>query len=157
MAVDYRKIKDVLEKSGVVLAYVFGSYAKEKAGPLSDFDIAIVFSKGISNAQYKDKELDIAEKLGKILKISKVDVINLEIATSPLLKHRAVFYGTPIFAKDKKMQFELEARVRQEYEDTKYLRKKMHAIMGRQIQEGSLGTTPLSPSQEKSFTAYVHR
>ncbi len=157
MTVDYRKIRDVLKKNGIILAYVFGSYATEKAGPLSDFDIAVVFSGKVSREYYNEKELNIALQIGDVLKIGKVDVINLKTTRNPLLKHRAIFYGTPIFVKDKKAQFEIEARVRQEYEDTKYLRKKMHDIMGKQAEEGFLGATPLSPAQEKSFLKYAHR
>jgi len=55
-----RKIKEILEKNGVELAYVFGSYARGKEGPLSDFDVGIVFPKGISSNKYFDLETKIS-------------------------------------------------------------------------------------------------
>jgi predicted nucleotidyltransferase len=151
------KLNPILEKNSVALAYVFGSVAKGKEGPLSDFDVAIVFDKDVPTKGYFDRETNIGLGIGRALSVSRVDVVNLQTARSPVLKHRAVFYGEPIFVKDKKLQFYIEKRILEEFEDTKYLRSVTGAILERQIREGKIGNAPLSPKEEMSFSRYVHR
>ena len=46
--IQQKQLNEILEKSGVQLAYIFGSFAKDKVGPLSDLDIAVLFSKEVS-------------------------------------------------------------------------------------------------------------
>jgi uncharacterized protein len=112
----------VLEKHNVTLAYVFGSYVRGAVSPLSDFDIAVFFGKGVPEGEHFDCELKLAREIGSIVKRDRVDVVNLQTVKSPLLKHRAVFYGEPILVGDARLRFSLERSVRQEYEDTKHLR-----------------------------------
>ena len=150
------KIYPTLNENGVKLAYIFGSYAKGKQGPLSDFDIGIVFGNDISQAQYFDLETKISLEISKILRIGRVDVVNLVAARNPLLKHNIVAGGNPILVKDEEMRFEIEKRIMEEYEDTKYLRSNKYRAIRRQIQEGVFGKAPLSPAQEKSFQKYAH-
>lgn len=135
-----KQIIEVLENKGVVLSYVFGSYASGKVSVLSDFDLAILFSKDVSQKEYFDKELKIAGEIGRIMKIDRVDVINLTTVHSPLLKHNAVFQGEPVLVKDKNIRFITEKIIRQEYEDTEYLRETSYKIMHRQIKEGAFGS-----------------
>lgn len=134
-----KKIIEVLEKNGVMLAYIFGSYASGKVSALSDFDVAVLFSKDIGREEYFDRELRAAGEIGRIMKIDRVDVVNLATIHSPLLKHNAVFEGISILINDSKIKFNLERNIMQEYEDTKYLRETSYKIMRRQIKEGTFG------------------
>lgn len=132
-----KQLNEILEENGVQLAYIFGSFAKDKFGPLSDLDIAVFFSREIFSNKYLKKESKIAFKAGKIFKINKVDIINLATVNNPLLKYNAVFGGKPILIKNKKVRFDLEKEVMQEYEDTKYLRETQFRLMIKRIKEGT--------------------
>ena len=41
-------LAEIFTRSGVVLAYLFGSQARGETGPLSEVDIAVLFSPDIS-------------------------------------------------------------------------------------------------------------
>ena len=139
-----QKLNEIFKENQVVLAYLFGSAARGEIGPLSDIDIAILFSEKIKKEDYFEKELRLATEIGKLFKIDRVDIINLETTRSPLLKQRAVLRGKPIFVVDEKKKIALERKILQEYEDTKYLRKVQGDIMKRQIKEGSFGVPVIS-------------
>lgn len=133
------ELNKIFKKQGVVLAYLFGSAAKKKLGPLSDIDISILFSEKIKTDEYFDKELQIASEIGSLFKIDRVDVINLKTVRNPFLRHRVVFEGILLFLKDKKIKFQIESEIMKEYEDTKYLRETAFALMTKRIKEGKFG------------------
>lgn len=139
------------------MAYVFGSFARDAVGPLSDFDIAVLFSKKISAEDCLNHQLELVTEVGGIVNISRVDVINLETVESPVLKHKAVFESVPILVKDSGIKFSVEKQTMQGYEDTKYLRETNYRIMTRQIKDGTFGKAPFSPRQEKLIAQYAHR
>ena len=140
------KLNKIFLKQGVVLAYLFGSAAKKKLSPLSDIDIAILFSEKIKRDEYFDKELQVASEVGSLFKIERVDVINLKTLRNPFLRHRAVFEGILLFLKNKKLKFQIESETMKEYEDTKYLRETAFALMTKRIKEGRFGK-PYVPSR----------
>jgi len=136
-------LEEIFRKENVVLAYLFGSALKGNITPLSDVDIAVLFSKSIKKEEYLDKILKLASEIDKILGIYNTEVVCLNNA-SLLLKHRAVFYGKAIFVYDPKLKRDFELRVLQEYEDFKYYLEKSFEIMRRQIKEGTFGKPLIS-------------
>ena len=58
------QLKTVFERHGVILAYMYGSQATGKAGPLSDADIAVLFPRGIENSSRFDRVLQLM-KIGR--------------------------------------------------------------------------------------------
>lgn len=151
------KLNKIFEENDVVLAYLFGSAAKGQTGPLSDIDIAVLFSEKVKEEDYFDKKLHLAGEIGSLFKTNRVDVINLKTVRSPLLKHNAVFEGQAIFVKDKELQFEIETKIMKEYEDTKHLRKVAYEILERHVREGTFGKAPFSPKQERYFAKHGRR
>jgi predicted nucleotidyltransferase len=138
-----KKLEKIFKKEGVVLAYLFGSVARGKMGPLSDIDIAVLFSEKVRKEKFFDKRLELASEIDEALKTYKTEVICLNEAP-PLLKHRAVFYGIPIFISNSKLKREFEFRVLQEYEDFRYHLETAYKIMRRQIKEGVFGKPLIS-------------
>lgn len=134
-----KELDKIFKENQVALAYLFGSAASEKMTPLSDIDIAVLFSDKVKEEEYFDKALRLAHEIGNVFEIDKVDVINLKTATSPLLKHNAVFKGKLIYGKDRKKQFELESGIMKEYEDTEYLRAVQSYYLHKRIKEGTFG------------------
>ncbi len=150
------ELKKIFKENRVVLAYLFGSATREKKRPLSDIDIAVLFSKKVKKDNYFDKRLKLALEIDKILGIYKTEIICLNEA-SPLLKHRAVFYGIPIYISNSKLKREFELRILQEYEDFNYYLERSYQTLRKHIKEGVFGKAPLSPKAEKSFSKYVSR
>jgi len=112
-------------------------------GPLSDIDIAVLFSEKIKSNDYFDKRLKLASEIEGILGVCKIEIISLNEAP-PLLKHRAIFYGIPIFISDQKLKRIFEFQVLQEFEDFKYHLETSFKIMRRQIKKGTFGKPLIS-------------
>jgi len=134
-----KKLNKIFKENQVELAYLFGSAAMGKMTPLSDIDIAVLFSDKVKEEDYFNKALRLAHEIGNVFEIDRVDVINLKTATSPLLKHNAVFKGKLIFGKDREKQFELESGIMKEYEDTEHLRAVQSYYLHKRIKEGTFG------------------
>ena len=137
------KLNKIFKENQVILAYLFGSAAREKMGPLSDIDIAVLFLDKVKKEDYFDKRLKLASEIDRVLGVYKTEVICLN-ESPPLLKHRAVFYGVPIFISDLKLKRVFELRILQEYEDFKYHLETSFKIMERQIKEGAFGNPLIS-------------
>lgn len=152
-----KKLNKIFKENQVALAYLFGSAASGKMTPLSDIDIAVLFSEKVKEEDYFNKALRLAHEIGNVFEVDRVDVINLKTAASPLLKHNAVFKGKLIFGKDRKKQFELESGIMKEYEDTEHLRAVQSYYLHKHIKEGAFGKGRLSLRQEKYLYKHVHR
>ncbi|MBU4338956.1 nucleotidyltransferase domain-containing protein [Patescibacteria group bacterium] len=150
-----KQLNEIFKENQVVLAYLFGSAARGKMTPLSDIDIAIIFSEKVKAKDYFKKELRLAHKIGNVFEIDRVDIVNLETARSPLLKHNAVFKGKFIFGKQGKNKFELESGIMKEFEDTKRLREVQDYYLYKHIKEGTFGKAPLSPKQERYLLKHI--
>ena len=133
------KLAPIFKKRQVALAYLFGSRAHGRVTPLSDVDVAVVFEKTAPNNKRFDLILSLMTDIGLALKIGKVDVITLETTRSPLLKHRAVFYGQPLFVEDEMLRFIIEQRIRREYEDTNHIRETQYQIMRHHLANKTFG------------------
>ena len=134
-----RKLAPIFKKHQVALAYLFGSHAHGRVTPLSDVDIAVVFSNKVSKDEQFHLELSLMADIGLVFEVGRVDIVNLKRVKEPLIKHRAVFYGQPIFVTDEAQRFELERIIRRDYEDTKHLRETQYAIMRQQLAQGIFG------------------
>ncbi|MBI2050879.1 MAG: nucleotidyltransferase domain-containing protein [Parcubacteria group bacterium] len=134
-----QKLAPIFEKRKVALAYLFGSRARGNVGPLSDVDIAVVFSKKVPKDKQFDLELSMMSDIGSVFKIDRVDVVNLETCKSPLLKHRAVFYAKPLYVTDEEQRFMIEQKIRREYEDTNHIRETQYQIMRRHLVHKTFG------------------
>ncbi len=137
-------LRQILKAHQVNLAYVFGSYAHDSVGPLSDFDLAIVFNEQVARQEYFNQEALLALAVSKIVQRAEVDIVNLDTAEKPLLKHRAVFHGQCIFSQQPRFQFKTERNILREYEDTEFLRRVQRAVRRRHIQEGTFGKPSIS-------------
>ena len=92
-------------------------------------------------------------KLDAIFHIN-TDIVGLN-AAPPLLKHRAVLHGTPIFVQDKSLQRAFELRVLQEYEDFAYHLKKSYEIIAKHTKQRTLGKPLISSLTSKYLKRYV--
>jgi predicted nucleotidyltransferase len=61
----------------ILFAYLFGSVARKKMGPLSDVDVAIYCREG---ASFPEKKLEILGSLVSVLKTDEIDLVVLNKA-----------------------------------------------------------------------------
>lgn len=134
-----RQLAPIFKKRQVALAYLFGSRVHGRVTPLSDVDVAVAFADAVPKSKQFDLELSLMADIGRVFEVERVDIVNLKRVKEPLIKHRAVFYGRPLFVTDETRRFELERIIRREYEDTKHLRETQYAIMRQQLAQGIFG------------------
>lgn len=132
------------ERDDIAAAFVFGSCASGSPGPLSDIDIAVLFSVDVVEKEYARKELEIAGDIGRFAENNRVDVVNLATVRNPILSHTAIFSGIPLCIRDKKSFSAYARHIFQEYEDTRSLHEAAYAIMRRQLKSGSFGKAHVS-------------
>lgn len=148
-----RKLAEIFQENQVVLAYLFGSAARNTMTALSDIDIAVLFSNKTKESDYLAKRLKIASEIDGVLKTDKTEVVALNQAP-PLLKHETVLKGNLLFSRDKALQLKTESQIMKEYEDTKHLREVQTEIMREQIKKGTFGRPLVSP-YSKYLQEYV--
>jgi hypothetical protein len=116
------------------LVYIYGSYAFDKAGKLSDLDIAILGENKLS----LDKKLKLLEVLQEIFEEEAIDLV--ELGEVPLtLIHRILKEGKCIFASDLSTKIDFEVRNEHLYYDTQPLRKEYFESLKRRIRDGTFG------------------
>lgn len=113
-----KQLAEVFEKQKVVLAYLFGSQAKGKTGPLSDVDIAIYFDEKVVLNERFDLRLEVLGELMDLFKTDEVDLVVLNDAPV-LLAHRILKEGILIFSGDDKKRLEYEVKAVLKYLDWK--------------------------------------
>ncbi|KJS21209.1 MAG: hypothetical protein VR72_11685 [Clostridiaceae bacterium BRH_c20a] len=128
--IDISTLEEKLKELGQVLkeyspslvaAYLFGSCANGKVGPLSDIDIAILISNENEDCYLETKVL---MDLMAILETEKVDLINLDNA--PLhIQYGVLKSKKVIFSSDDLKRIDFETRVIKKYLDFKHVRE-MH-------------------------------
>jgi predicted nucleotidyltransferase len=117
------QLQQLFSTYGVVLAYLFGSQAEGKAGPLSDVDIAVLLGQQVDHEQWFQVQLDLMGELMDLFHRNDVDVVILNQAT-PLLAFQIVRYGKIIY-EDKSSQpaVDFAAYAISRYADTAPLRR----------------------------------
>ena len=132
------RLRDALDRDGVVAALLFGSQATGKAGPLSDVDIAVWLDPGLSDSDRFRLRLELTGRATSALRTNEVDLVVLNDAP-PLLKHRAVRSAVRLLDRDPVARVRLESRAVAEYLDTKPLRDRLTRAMRVRIDQGRYG------------------
>jgi uncharacterized protein len=80
----------------VKLAYLFGSKATGKDGPLSDYDFAVYLEEK-NFRKMSDIKLSLMDKISQTLKTDRLDIVILNTAESPELKYNIIRDGILIY------------------------------------------------------------
>jgi predicted nucleotidyltransferase len=122
----------VLRANGVVIGYLFGSYARGTAGYLSDFDVAVAFPVDMTKETQDNCIENIRSELEKIFGKDKADVVNIADINNPLFRYIILLgEGVPLFVDDTLLRNKLARYARQEYEDTSHLRMIQNQALSR--------------------------
>jgi len=114
------KLKRALKKEGVVLCYIFGSFARGEEHRESDVDIAVLFEKLVKKEDFLEKEGKLIAVFSDIFKGREINLINLATA-SPLLKQNAILEGRLIYAKNKEERILFQVSALHQYEEYRHL------------------------------------
>ncbi len=128
------QLNTILQRHGVVLAYLFGSLARGEAGPLSDVDVAVLLGPDVPPQRWSDVHLDLICEFMSLFHRNDVDVVVLNRAT-PLLAHRVVYDGIVVYEPDPLTRVHFEVDTLHRYVDTAPLRKLCWAYLGRRVNQ----------------------
>lgn len=127
------KTINLFKRNGVKVAYLFGSYAKDTYGPLSDIDFAILLSNK-DKENYLEKRLFFINELMKILHKNELDVILLNEA-SPALRFNIIKSGKLLYVENEKERIDFESQTIIDYIDTNSLREEYNEYLFKNIKE----------------------
>jgi hypothetical protein len=118
-----QKLSRVLKSEpDVAFAYLFGSVAKGRSGPLSDVDVAVYFSsEGDARSRFR-RQIQLTSKLSNVLDRDDVDVVRLQDAPLDLVRE-IVEHGKLLFCHDDNLRVDFVFRVVRDYLDAEPLRK----------------------------------
>jgi predicted nucleotidyltransferase len=116
------QLERLLASHGVVLAYLFGSQAEGKAGPLSDVDIAVLLKPQMDREEWFQVKLDLTNELMGLFHRNKVDVVVLNEAP-PVLAYEVVQFGQLLYEAGPGTRIDFEVAATHRYMDTKPLRR----------------------------------
>lgn len=126
-----KKHIDIFKKLGVKTVYLFGSQAEGRPGPMSDFDIGIVF---LHPEKFKDNTLEAYNQLYDIfidvlpkkylrkrfeMRAHEFDIVFLQFAPVSL-RYSAIVKNKVLYQENKEERFRYQEKVLREYLDFKY-------------------------------------
>lgn len=119
------KLKTYFEGRDFPLVYLFGSRAAGRAGPVSDYDIAIL----ARSLVHPRIVYEIAHELSSVLCTDRLDIILLN--RSPVeLQYRIIKDGIPLYKESELVRVEFEAMTLSRYFDfLPVLRKQREEIL----------------------------
>jgi predicted nucleotidyltransferase len=133
------ELQSLVEKlEGVDCAWIFGSTARQEAGPLSDLDVALLFEEGMDPAGRAQAAVTL---MGKLQRIGgpRVDVVVLNDAP-PAFQHRVLRDGRLIFCRDPARRVRFEVRAIREYLDFQPVLERYDRLLLQRAREGRLGS-----------------
>jgi len=95
------QIKEIFAaRKEVKLAYLFGSRAAGRVGPLSDYDFAVYFDEKTTRSEMSDLQFDLMGETSDLLKTDEVDVLVLNSLDNPVLKFHTIAYSKLLLERD---------------------------------------------------------
>lgn len=103
----------------VELAYLFGSHAKGKSGPLSDIDVGVYLSRKLDKKERFEKRLELISLLSTLLQTSNLDLVVMN-DSPPVLNFKVIEPNCLIFEKNHDLRVEVEVYIMSRYYDRKH-------------------------------------
>lgn len=139
--VEFQAYREALEQyfasqADVVLAYLFGSYARGQAWAESDVDIAVLLEGHPDDEHCLDRRLDLASDLTDLLH-ADVDVLILNQAP-PALRYAVLRDGVLLFCRDRQAMVMFRLRAVNEYLDFLPILQRHEAAILKKARKGEL-------------------
>jgi len=141
-----KKLSQALEtEADLSFAYLFGSVAKGRNGPLSDVDVAVYFHPAGNSRSRFDRRIKLMSKLGRALQQNDVDVVSLHDVSLDLA-FEILAYGKLIISKADAQKAAFIFETLRKYHDAAPRRKFEWDIIRERIKNGTYGYPPRSYS-----------
>jgi len=126
------RLSKLFAAKGIILAYLFGSYAQDVAKSSSDIDLAVLLPghKSSSSEFYQKLITAIRANIGT----ERFDLLILNNA-SPSIQYEIINTGKVIYARSEQELEHFEMKTRQKYLDTAYLRKVQHQYLKKRVEQ----------------------
>ena len=131
------------ERRGLVAGYLFGSFARDRARPDSDVDVAVLLDAESDRTTAPTYRLELATRVASRLG-RPVDVVILNDAAL-VLRNQVLTYGRLVVEADRQQRIAYEVLSRQLYWDFRPILDRITAALKRHIQEGTFGQGRLRP------------
>jgi predicted nucleotidyltransferase len=118
---------------GVVVAYLFGSHARGRAGPLSDVDVALLF-----DGDDEKQRLELTAAIAHAAAPSRADVVVLNHAPVAL-SYRILRDGKAVVSRDERARVQYWVRTVDRYLDMAPARRILAAGTRNRLREGRFG------------------
>jgi len=129
MAVEIDEVRGFIRKQECVrVAYLFGSHAKDTAGPLSDLDVAVLLDERLNKQERFDLKLKLINGIAFILKTDNLDIVVMNEAPL-LLNYNIIKEGKILDSKDEAERVRFETHILSQYLDRRYYDER-HVKMG---------------------------
>ncbi len=129
-------LEAIFQEKEVLLAYVFGSVAREEVGPLSDIDFAVYFEETLPKDRRKEVYLDILNELIDILG-DDIDLASMNDADL-LFNFNVVKSGENVFKNSEDDRIRIESEIVRRNLDMKYYRERHADAKVKRIAKGGL-------------------
>ena len=132
--------QDELMQQGVQFAYLFGSVAAGKAGPLSDVDVAVYLDPALSRKVRFARRLQCIGVVTQALQRDDVDVVVINDADADLVQD-ILIHGLLLFCRDHTILADFRYHFTREYLDfayyrEQYLRASLERIKKKELPHG---------------------
>jgi predicted nucleotidyltransferase len=118
---------------GVLVAYLYGSHAREQAGPLSDVDVALLL-----DGDHEERRLELTAAIAHVVAPARADVVVLNDAPSAL-SYRVLRDGTVLASRDERARVQHWVRTVDRYLDMAPARRLLAAGTRNRLREGRFG------------------
>lgn len=116
-----QQIRDVLSKNKLVLfAYLFGSRALNRAGNMSDWDIAVYIHDEKLETNPVWQKIKLEDEISCILKTDKVQVTILNNLDAPLFLYNIINDGVLLAEENSEIRIAFEYKVLRRFHDWRY-------------------------------------
>lgn len=122
------------EEQPVVLAYLFGSYARGEMNESSDLDLAVLLEPGMVGEELHETYRKLFLGVRGTLGTERFDLVLLNRAPLPL-KFEVVSKGRLIYARDEEALIRFEMDVIRKYQDAAYLRKVQNEYLRERVRQ----------------------
>lgn len=130
------RLRAALERQPEVLvAYLFGSAARGRPGPLSDVDVAVLLAE---DSDRTGRRLDLIGDLAAAAGTDEIDLVVLNDAPNELA-FRVIRDGRVLLCRDERTRVWHRARTILEYLDLEPLRRALAEGLRRRLAEGTYG------------------
>ena len=116
------RLTPLFEREGVLLAYLFGSLSRGRAG--QDMDLAILVR--------DTPAFHLREAITGCLGTERVDLVDLRVA-SPIVRFEVIRTGRPLYVADVETQERFELATLHLYRDTHPLRRQQRKYLRRRM------------------------